>query len=94
MVQSADVEAFDPENEPMSEKQSTWLNDMGILPAAMAGLTYAEASALIDENKEAFNAFKLAHDKSRPASGKQRLKATQIGLILPEGEYYCLNITA
>lgn len=87
MVEAADVAEFDPENEPMSDQQATWLNDMGILPAAMVGLTYAQASALIDENKIAFAAFKLAHDKAKPAFGRQRLKASEIGLQLPPCEF-------
>jgi hypothetical protein len=81
-----DEDDFDPELEPMTDRQAAWLNDMGITPDELSGVkTYAEASKLIDSHNPAFKEFK-ARKGSKPTTGKQKAIADQHGFTIPEGE--------
>ncbi|GAX79520.1 hypothetical protein CEUSTIGMA_g6961.t1 [Chlamydomonas eustigma] len=57
----------------MSTKQESWLNEMGVTPSDLDGLTYGDASvasAMIDERKEAYEKSKNNRG-GRPSSGRQ-----------------------
>lgn len=39
----------------MTDKQRAFLNDMGVMPDVLQGLTYGEASAMIDAHRADFD---------------------------------------
>jgi len=60
---------------------------MGVMPEDLEGLSYAEASQLIDERKPAFTEFKREHG-SKPTTGKQLAKAKENGFDIPPGKHF------